>query len=173
MVLHTFEGGDGAHPDSVLLFDSKGNLYGMTQTGGTSGACQGGCGTIFELLPQNGNWSEKVLYNFCSLDGCADGLYPARGPLVMDAAGNLYGTTDSGGSSHNCDGGCGVVFKLDTAGNETVLHSFTGAADGASPYTGLTIDAAGNLYGTDLEGGDLKCPDVDGYGCGVVFKIAP
>jgi uncharacterized repeat protein (TIGR03803 family) len=172
-VLHTFEGSDGANPNSVLLFDSKGNLYGTTQNGGT-GPCQDGCGTVFELSPgQGGAWSENVLYSFCSLGGCTDGFYPDGGPLVRDAAGNLYGTTNFGGNSRNCNGGCGVVFKLDTTGGETVLHSFTGGADGAFPSAGLTTNSAGALYGAAFEGGDLKCPEGNGYGCGVVFKITP
>jgi uncharacterized repeat protein (TIGR03803 family) len=174
-VLHTFDGGNGSNPNAQLFFDSKGNLYGMTENGGTSGVCQGGCGTVFEVSPgQNGTWSEKVLYSFCSTGGCADGDDPARGPLVIDADGNLYGTTEAGGDSQNCNGGCGVVFKLDTAGNETVLHSFTGGADGAVPFAGLTIGSAGTLYGAASAGGDLKCADgSDGFGCGVVFKMTP
>jgi uncharacterized repeat protein (TIGR03803 family) len=173
-VLHTFEGSDGANPDSVLLFDSRGNLYGTTDNGGSSETCEGGCGTIFELSPQDGGWSETVLYNFCSLDDCSDGFLPARGPLVRDSAGNLYGTTDFGGSSRYCNGeGCGVVFKLDRAGKESVLHSFTDGADGASPYAGLTIDSAGNLYGAVLFGGDLNCKAGNGQGCGTVFRITP
>jgi uncharacterized repeat protein (TIGR03803 family) len=172
-VLHTFEGSDGANPASVLLFDSQGNLYGTTENGGSSGACEGGCGTVFELSPQeNGGWLETVLYNFCSLSGCADGLVPGNGPLVRDAAGNLYGTTEFGGTYRNCNGeGCGVVFKLDATGKETVLHSFTGGRDGASPVSGLTIDSDGNLYGAAVSGGDLKCKSGTNLGCGTVFKI--
>jgi uncharacterized repeat protein (TIGR03803 family) len=174
-VLHTFGGSDGANPDSVLLFAPEGNLYGMTQNGGSSEVCDGGCGTVFELSPQNGGWSETVLYSFCSLSDCADGLQPVRGPLVRDAAGNLYGTTDDGGNYRYCNGdGCGVVFKLDPAGKETVLHNFTGGADGSGPFAGLTIDSVGILYGAAISGGDLKCLDnKNGYGCGVVFKIIP
>jgi uncharacterized repeat protein (TIGR03803 family) len=173
-VLHTFEGPDGANPDSVLLFDSRGNLYGTTDNGGSSETCDGGCGTIFELSPQDGGWTETVLYNFCALDDCTDGLLPSRGPLVRDSAGNLYGTTDFGGTSRNCNGGgCGVVFKLDRAGKESVLHSFTNRADGASPYAGLTIDSAGKLYGAVLFGGDFNCKPGKGQGCGTVFEITP
>jgi uncharacterized repeat protein (TIGR03803 family) len=173
-VLHTFEGEDGANPNAQLLLDPKGNLYSTTENGG-SGPCQGGCGTVFELSPgQNGTWSEKVLYSFCSVDGCADGFSPARGPLAMGANGDLYGTTESGGGSQTCNGGCGVVFMLDSAGKETVLHSFSGGADGATPFGGLTIDSASNLYGAATIGGDLKCADdLSGDGCGVVFKMTP
>ena len=117
---------------------------------------------------------EKVLYSFCSVDGCADGFSPARGPLAMGANGDLYGTTESGGGSQTCNGGCGVVFMLDSAGKETVLHSFSGGADGATPFGGLTIDSASNLYGAATIGGDLKCADdLSGDGCGVVFKMTP
>ena len=173
-VLHTFEFSDGAYPVSVLLFDSHGNLYGTTDGGGSSGACdyQNGCGTVFELSPlEDGSWSETVLYNFCSLSGCADGMLPFRGPLVRDSAGNLYGTTGSGGTY--CSGGCGVVFKLDTAGEETVLHDFTGGKDGSSPGGGLAMDSAGDLYGEAPQGGDLSCKAGNGHGCGTIFKITP
>ena len=86
-----------------------------------------------------------MLYDFCSLTSCADGEEPGTAPLVMDAAGNLYGTTVFGGTSTRCNGTCGVVFKLDTAGKESVLHSFTGGTDGADPIAGVTMDPEGNL----------------------------
>jgi uncharacterized repeat protein (TIGR03803 family) len=101
-----------------------------------------------------------VLYNFT---GGTDGEYSHAG-LVRDNAGNLYGTTTFGGSS-----GYGVVFKVDTSGTETVLHSFTGGSDGGNPYAGLIRDKAGALYGTAGVGGDLSCNG--GAGCGVVFKV--
>ncbi len=172
-ILHDFEAGsDGADPDSVLLFDSEGNLYGATAAGG-SGECGGtGCGTVFELSPQSdGSWTEKVLYAFCSLSNCADGEEPGTGPLVRDANGTIYGTTYFGGVHRNCNGeACGVIFKLDTSGKETVLYSFTGGTDGAFPLAGLIMDAAGTLYGTAYGHGDPSCkPD----GCGTVFKIVP
>jgi len=174
MLLYSFSGGDGAQPDSVLLLDSSGNLYGTTENGGNDQCGGTGCGVVFRLSPQaGGGWTESVLYAFCSLTGCTDGESPLAGPLVMDAAGNLYGTTIFGGAHRNCNGdGCGVVFKLDPGGKETVLHSFTGSTDGALPWAGVVLDAAGNLYGTALEGGDLNCHPKYG-GCGVVFKIAP
>jgi uncharacterized repeat protein (TIGR03803 family) len=173
-LLHSFSGGsDGAHPFSTLLLDSQGNLYGTAQAGG-NGQCGGtGCGVVFELMPQSGGgWTEAVLYDFCSLAGCADGEAPREGPLVMDTEGNLYGTTIFGGNSTKCNGTCGVVFKLDTAGKESVLHNFTGGTDGAIPDVGVILDSNNNLYGTTEEGGDLKCRPKHG-GCGVVFKIAP
>jgi uncharacterized repeat protein (TIGR03803 family) len=174
-VLHTLVGGiDGAYPECALVFDSKGNLYGTTQAGGTYGY-----GTVFELSPQSGGaWSETILYSFCSLSGCADGKFPGWGALVMDSAGNLYGVTSAGGSYQNCgfsgDDVCGVVFKLDSTGKETVLHNFSGGADGAAPLAGLTMDAAGNLYGVTYEGGDLNCRGKRyTIGCGTLFKITP
>jgi uncharacterized repeat protein (TIGR03803 family) len=165
-LLYSFNGSsDGAQPSSALLLDPQGNLYGTTQNGG-NGECGGtGCGVVFELSPQSGGgWSEKLLYVFCSLSGCIDGEEPGVGPLVRDSAGNLYGTTYFGGTS-----GEGVVFKLDTTGKETVLHSFTGGADGANPVVGLAIDRSGNLYGTTQAGG-ASC--FTRYTCGVVFKVA-
>jgi uncharacterized repeat protein (TIGR03803 family) len=169
-VLYTFGGGeDGGNPASVLLFDSQGNLYGTTEDGGTG--CGGtGCGVVFKLSAQSG-WSESVLYRFCQLSDCADGEAPGGGPLVIDDAGNLYGTTVFGGASHNCDGGgCGTVFKLDASGHETVLYSFTDGADGAFPIAGVVMDKHANLYGTTINGG-ATC--YTKYTCGVVFKITP
>jgi uncharacterized repeat protein (TIGR03803 family) len=111
-----------------------------------------------------------VLHTFI---GLSSGAFPAAG-LGRDNAGNLYGTTEEGGDLSCGSGsgfGCGVVFKLDTSGRETVLHRFTGGADGGYPAAGLVRDAAGNLYGTTVYGGDLAC--YSGMGCGVVFKLNP
>jgi len=173
-VLHTFGGSDGDVPNSVLVFDSSSNLYGTTRSGGTGQACQGGCGTVFKLSPNGGGtWAESVLYNFCSLSGCSDGYAPGSGPLAIDASGNFYGTTTSGGGS-GCDGaGCGVVYKLGSSGHETVLHAFSGGEDGSRPFAGLVMDKSGNLYGATDSGGDASCPLNAGNGCGVVFTITP
>jgi uncharacterized repeat protein (TIGR03803 family) len=112
----------------------------------------------------------EVLYEFCALTDCADGDTPFAGP-IRDAAGNLYGTTIFGGNGIYCTvngvTGCGVVFKLDTAGNETTLYTFEGTTDGGSPYSGVIRDRAGNIYGTTTGGGNGNGPD----GCGVVFKV--
>jgi uncharacterized repeat protein (TIGR03803 family) len=159
-VLYTVTGGaDGFEPNGPLIQDAVGNLYGTTNAGGsTTGTCR--CGVVFELIRRNSGYDFKVLQNFT---GGADGAIPAG--LVRDAAGNLYGTTSyGGGGSKVCTdapGGCGTVFKLSPTGTKTILHRFTGGADGAHPAGNLIQDAAGNLYGTTE------------YGEGVVFKLSP
>jgi uncharacterized repeat protein (TIGR03803 family) len=168
-VLHKFSGAsDGALPFGGLVADSQGNLYGTTEVGGSSTECSNsGCGTVFKITTAG---VETILYRFT---GGADGSNP-RGNLVVDGQGNVYGTT-SGGGNLPClrnQFGCGVVFKVDASGNETVLHAFRGGTDGAYPASGLVLDSAGNLYGTASQGGDTSC-DASGNGCGVVFKIDP
>jgi uncharacterized repeat protein (TIGR03803 family) len=148
--------GDGDYPLSGVIMDRKGNLYGTTYYGGASGA-----GAVFKL---DTSGTETVLYSFT---GGADGSNPVAG-VIMDKAGNLYGTTEFGGSSPNCGPlGCGVLFKLNTAGTETVLHTFgNGAQDeGANPTAGLVLDSKGNLYGTTEYGGGGS------NGAGTVFKV--
>ena len=177
-VLHRFTGPpDGLEPAAGLTFDTAGNLYGTTIYGGSGPDCGSfGCGVVFELTPNaDGSWNEKVVYSFCSLMACADGALAIAG-LIFDTAGNLYGTTAFGGSSSHCTGspsGCGVAFRLtpQTSGNwtESVLHSFTYSTDGGDPEAGLTLDAAGSLYGTTIFGASL-CGNVT---CGVVFKLKP
>jgi uncharacterized repeat protein (TIGR03803 family) len=155
-VLYSFTGGaDGASPSAGLIRDKEGNLYGATAYGGDLSAFFGlGCGVVFKL-DSSGN--ETVLYTFtCGADGLQDGSQP-RAVLVRDKAGNLYGTTEAGGTF-----GYGMVFKLDRTGKETVLHTFTGA-DGLQVDAGLIRDAEGNLYGTTVGGG--------ASGDGVVFKL--
>jgi uncharacterized repeat protein (TIGR03803 family) len=173
-VLYNFGGGsDGARP-GFLVADSAGNLYGTT-AGGGSNCGVNGCGTVFELSPSGSGWTQKTLYVFCQKSQCADGYGPG-GPLAFDKAGNIYGTTDNGGYTNGggCRAGCGVVFKLDPSGNETVLYAFTESSDGAYPLAGLTMDDRGNLFGTAQIGGDLKCPAPGGnQGCGVVFELTP
>ncbi len=136
-VLLSFDQADGVGPFAPLIRDSDGNLYGTTSAGG-SGDCDGGCGTVFKL-DTAGN--ETTLHEFAG--GTSDGCYPTQG-VIMDEAGNLYGTTEYCGNS---DYGDGTVFKIDTAGNETILHNFAGE-DGATPaYGHLLMDTGGNLYG--------------------------
>jgi uncharacterized repeat protein (TIGR03803 family) len=165
---------DGAHPYSDLIMDGAGNLYGTTLYGGSS-SCGYGCGTVFKLAPTSAGWTQTVLYSFCSQAACADGGYPQAG-LIMDGAGNLYGTTFYGGTNCPSNFGCGTVFKLapnSTGWTESVLYSFcsqSNCADGATPLAGLIMDSAGNLYGTTFYGGG-NCVGTDG--CGTVFKLAP
>ena len=165
--LHVFTGGpDGATPFGSLIRDGAGNLYGVTSNGGDLSCADGsgyGCGVIFKLDRSS---NETVLFSFHNL---SNGEFPVA-ELARDAFGNLYGTTPTGGDA-NCNApfGCGVVFKLDTAGNETILHRFAGGTtDGAFPEAGLIFDAQGNLYGTAAEGGNTGCA---GIGCGIVFKV--
>lgn len=165
-VLHSFSGGsDGAYPSASLSRDAAGSLYGTAEAGGTfNSTCPFGCGVVFQVNPQG---KERVLYSFT---GGSDGAAPNSG-LVRDTAGNLYGTTSAGGNTSLCSGfGCGVVFRLDPAGNETALYSFTGGSDRWEPDSVLTRDAAGNIYGTTDIGGNLSCGP-NSLGCGVVFKL--
>jgi len=167
-VLYAFTGGiDGSEPVSGLAMDSHGNLYGTTQSGGDAG---GGTvsqnGAVFKLSQGAGKtWTESVLYTF---QGGADGSAPDTG-LLIDASGNLYGTT-SGGLPCFTTGACGTVFKLAPNGVETVLHAFNGlgGSDGFVP-TSLTMDKKRNLYGTTADGGGTGC---QGEGCGTIFGIS-
>jgi uncharacterized repeat protein (TIGR03803 family) len=170
-VLHSFMGGtDGELPNAGLIQDDLGNLYGTTYAGGVAGCLRYyGCGVVFKV---NTKGKETVLYSFCpEYPNCPGGADPAA--VVLGADGNLYGATAEGGNNGCLAGlGCGVVFKLSAAGKETVLHTFTGGADGANPDAGVIQDAKGNLYGTTYYGGKGKCNDGFGTGCGVVFKLS-
>jgi hypothetical protein len=135
------------------VFDKAGHLYGTTFFGGAfTSSCSLGCGTAFELSPKNGQWDEKILYNFCSQANCTDGSEPAGG-LAIDSSNNLYGTTEYGGTLTSY----GTVFQLTKGSNgqwmQKVLHTFAGGTDGANPLAGLTIDAKGSLYGATQFGG--------------------
>jgi uncharacterized repeat protein (TIGR03803 family) len=163
-VLHTFTGGsDGQTPYGSLLVDSSGNLFGTSQAGGGTD-CNGfgpGCGTIFRIAADG---SESVFYAFT---GGRNGAVPRAG-LIADAAGNLLGTTYSGGSNKgSCGviGGCGTVFEVTPNGTATVLHVFNTAA--SNPWASLLLHR-GTLYGTTLFGGGTGC---DGTGCGTVFQL--
>jgi uncharacterized repeat protein (TIGR03803 family) len=154
-VLYSFGSyrGDGLDPAGGLIFDSAGNLYGTTSEGGAYTV-----GTVFELTADG---TEKILYSFGSQSG--DGENPQAG-LVIDANGNLFGTTYDGGAYYK-----GSVFVLTAAGTEKVLYSFgSQAGDGNYPEAGLTLDKNGDLYGTAKLGG-IDC--LGAYGCGTVFKI--
>lgn len=155
-VLHSFVGTDGFGPVAGLVEDSAGNLYGTASSGGSEG-----WGTIFKISA-SGVFS--VLYTFQGYPTEDGGLASAGSPMVFDSAGNLYGVTTEGGNAYACPGfGCGVVFKLDPAGNETILHIFV-STDGASP-NGVIFDAAGNLWGTTSMGGT--------HDLGTIFKLDP
>jgi uncharacterized repeat protein (TIGR03803 family) len=141
------DGLSGSKPQVGLIADPEGDFYGTATFGGTNGT-----GVVFRLS----KWTYTVLHNFGPAYGGGDGAYP-QGPLLRDSAGNLYGTTGFGGQF-----GDGTVFKIDTAGNESVLYSFTGGADGTQPYNNLVRDFAGNLYGTTISSQDLT---------GTIFKL--
>jgi len=211
-ILHSFGNGtDGRDPLAGVVFDTAGNVYGTTSRGGTGSLelCHGSCGTVYQLVPSNGAWTENVLVNFDVTNG-----QTPYGNLIIDGSGNLYGTAASGGQN-----GGGVVFQLapsgggftysvlysfsscgsrgglaeDAAGdlfgvcysgganedgwifelsncsqgcNVVDLHDFNGS-DGRNPYGGPVLDAGGNLYGTTGAGG-TGCSE----GCGVVWEIA-
>jgi len=142
---------DFGSPVAGLIQDAAGNLYGTTANGGAYNS-----GSVFKL---DRTGTLKVLYSFAGGD---DGGYP-QSSLVLDSAGNLYGTTPYEGSG-SCAGGigCGVVFRVDVTGAETVLHTFTGT-DGIYPFAGLIRDSEGNLYGTTQYGG--------ASGGGTVYKL--
>jgi len=181
-VLYSFSGGtDGENPAGGLVRDADGNLYGTTSSGGKPDCGFGfTCGTVYKV---DGHGNETVLYRF---GGLPDG-HSANAGLILDEAGNLYGTTQAGGDNGCNPGyGCGIVFKIDPQGRETILHAFTGTrnVDGAFPHAGLVADASGNLYGTTTLGGAPTCiteqfrglllpesPEYDTGGCGTVFKI--
>jgi uncharacterized repeat protein (TIGR03803 family) len=159
-VLYAFQdnGQDGYFPIGDLAIDAAGNLYGTTTEGGPYSV-----GTVFMLAPNaDGSYSETVIYSFCSVQNCLDGQWPEAG-LILDATGNLYGTTSGGGDVYG-----GVVFKLSPGGSgawkEKVLYSLVGSYEGGS-FAGVTFDQAGNLYGTTKGG---SC-----FTGGTVFKLSP
>ncbi|HLI63897.1 MAG TPA: choice-of-anchor tandem repeat GloVer-containing protein [Terriglobales bacterium] len=160
-VLYRFTGGtDGAYPQAPLLIAPDGTLYGSTVEGGIQ-SCTGnyglpGCGVVFHLQPRPtpppnataNPWLETPIYSFSGLDGNGP-----LGDLAMDQSGNIYGSTVIGGLHSYC---CGVAFKLTPSNgvwSESTLHQFSGGNDGVSPY-GVTLDPAGNVYGTTFQGGN-------------------
>ncbi len=160
-VLYSFSNGsDGGYPYSVPTFDAAGNMYGTTLNGGNAGN-----GVVFKLLPPTSGtaWTEQVLHSF---DASTDGNFPRTG-VILDANGNLYGTTENGGAF-----GWGTVFEVSpptggsTTWTETVLHDFDFGTDGGDPgQSTLVLDSSGNLYGTTEVGGTPKG--------GIAFKLSP
>ena len=153
-ILHAFGGGlaDGCNPESNVIEDKAGNLYGTT-----SGCGAHGYGTVFKLAPDG---TEKLLYSF---QRGTDGATPRSAPIA-DKAGNFYGTTQYGGAAD-----AGTVYKLAPDGTETVLYAFQGLQDGWEPIGGVFLAANGNLYGTTFGGGTAS----GGDGLGVVFMVKP
>lgn len=154
-VIYRFSGSDGYWPISELTFDGTGDIFGTTSAGGADNG-----GTVFELIRNSNQWTHSVVYNF----GNFGGEEPVGG-LIFDSAGNLYGTTYEGGGLCSC----GVVFELSPSDGRwmyRVLHSFDTHMDGAWPVSSLTIDGAGNLYGTTTAGGP-------GLSAGTVFELSP
>lgn len=153
--LYSFTGqGDGETPEGGLIMDSLGNIYGTTAYSDS-----GHNGTVFEISPANGSWTFTTLYDLPAGSGVPTGPVDK---LTLDPNGNLYGTTYYGGSA-----GVGTVFELTPSSGGwtyTLLHDFTGLADGGFPASNLLLDASGNLYGTGYGGGS---------GYGVVFEITP
>jgi hypothetical protein len=172
--LYNFAGnGDAQTPNSPVVFDQAGNLYGTTGFGGIY-PCPGelGCGTVYELKrTHEGGWAEYVLHSFGSE---ADGIAPT-GALVLRGT-SLFGTTEEGGGTGCYGYGCGTIFELSRSNGEiteSILYSFLGTTDGAFPYAGLTADTYGALYGTATQGGSASCTLQGGLGgCGTVFALA-
>ena len=175
-VLNRFDKNDGWNPRGDLIFDQAGNIYGTTYRGGGDN-----CGVIYELTPSGGGWEETVLYSAqggapCGVSTPSSGLSPKAmlhsaqrngdgsdpvGGVVFDRSGNLYGVFEVDGPY-----GGGAVYELSPTGSgwtEQILYGFTGGSDGYSPLAGLTIDSAGNLYGSASAGGS--------GGCGTVFEL--
>ncbi|MGH8093576.1 MAG: choice-of-anchor tandem repeat GloVer-containing protein [Chthoniobacterales bacterium] len=159
-VLYDFMGGaDGAEPYKGVTLDSQGNLYGTAVTGG-SGSCEGGCGVAYKLSNSGGTWTQTVLHAFT---GGTDGSGPGA-RMAIDAAGNLYGMTPTGGAD-----GLGTIYQLhplSSGGYEfKVIHTFTGGTDGASGSAGLMLLRGKKLYGVATTGGT--------YGAGTAFQLTP
>jgi uncharacterized repeat protein (TIGR03803 family) len=147
---------DGSNPDSGIIMDTNGNMYGTTAGGGPYSA-----GTIFKISPQG---TETVLH---AMNGADEG-YLLEAGLVMDGKGNLYGVAQGAGNTQACNEGCGTIFKVSPSGKLTVLHAFTGnngqgQVDGRAPFGGLVMDGTGALFGTTSAGGT--------YDLGTAFEI--
>lgn len=155
ITLHNFAGPEGSAPNAVLVQGIDGNFYGTAFGGGSNGS-----GTIYKITPSG---VLTTIYNFCSLSGCADGLNP-QNQLILGADGAFYGTTDAGGTSTACSGGCGTVYRFKN-GILTTLHSFE-LTDGETPQAGLVQGIDGNFYGTTQFGGPPTSS-------GTLYEITP
>jgi uncharacterized repeat protein (TIGR03803 family) len=170
-VLYSFTGGaDGAWPFAGLTPDGHGNFYGTAAAGGNLKCAYvgvPGCGVVFNVTKSG---TETVLYAFQAGN---DGANP-MGSVIHDAQGNLYGGTEYGGdpSCPYSEGkGCGIIYKVDSKGQETVLYRFTGGQDGANPVGSLLLDKSGNLWGVTQNQGYLGNSRCYGHGCGTLFKL--
>jgi uncharacterized repeat protein (TIGR03803 family) len=162
---------DGGNSEAAVVFDTQGNMYGTAPNGGT------GYGVVFEMTSSKGKWIYQIIYTFT---GGEDGAFPAA-PLFVDAAGNLYGTAESGGLPGCGNYGCGTIFKLSRSGaswSETVLHSFENGPDGAAPTSGLIADKTGSFYGATA-GSDISpggtvyqlIPSGDGWTFNLIYDL--
>lgn len=168
---------DSIGPNTRVLVGPDGALYGTTYSQGISGCTANlGCGLVYKLRPRLTvcesalcYWNETTIYRF---SGNSDGAYP-EGDLIVGQNGEMIGTTFAGGNT-GCEFGtqsdCGVVFTMNTGGQESVIYTFSGGAAGSSPASGVIQDATGNLYGTASQGGTSGC---SGSGCGVVYELSP
>jgi uncharacterized repeat protein (TIGR03803 family) len=174
--LYNFVGGStGSQPFSGVVLD-QGNLFGTTDRGGLPHCNFGvGCGLVYKLSPNPpSGWTFSVVHQFAQFDGEGP-----TGDLIVDSAGNVYGTAKDGGIPGGCyfntlgitAFGCGTVFEISASGVFSVLYRFAGGTDGASPMAALAIDSSGNLYGTTLQGGGTGCDQENG--CGTVFELIP
>jgi hypothetical protein len=169
--IHDFGGppNDGVQPDGGLIIDGSGNLYGTTAFGGAhpgpNRQCIEHCGTVFKMSQSSGTWTETVLVDFAGTNGNLP-----LGALLMDASGNLYGTTAAGGPNT-----WGTAFEASpVSGGEwklSILYPFKNARDGGTPKANLVMDAAGNLYGTGSSGGGPTGSGDNNTGNGVVFEL--
>jgi uncharacterized repeat protein (TIGR03803 family) len=165
--LVNFTGANGNGPVANVVLDSSGNIYGTTSSGGPYGT-----GTVFRLSPGlHGGWRQNLLYTFPTANPSAP--WGPFSPLVLDPAGNLYGTTYYGGTSTSsgvCNMGCGTVYRLTPTSTGpwkiNILYSFRGGKDGNSPNGGVVLDGQGNVYGTTTYGGGV-------YNSGTVYKLTP
>jgi uncharacterized repeat protein (TIGR03803 family) len=168
--VYEFPGGCGG-PGGPLILDKSGTLYGMTHLGG-----QYCSGSVFTLSKDSatGTWSETDIYSFSG----PGGWFPVDQGVVMDQHGNLYGTTSAGGTSSNCQAGCGTVFRLTKAVGsgwyESALYSMEGGAQGIGPVSGNVLLRDGKIYGTTPQGGDMNCSAFGlPNGCGVIYSLGP